>query len=454
MKFGGGCLGNAEDFLKVMRITRDEEKPQAIVVSAIYGVTNELLEKFQLVIKSEKYIVTLIEKLHQKHRMIVKNAITNERIKDDTLQKLKTKVSKLERLMFDVSLTEVITDSIKAEISSFGERLAAIILAGVMMDNDINAKALDADEIGIITDNSFENATAILPTIKENFKKTLVPIIEQGIIPIITGFFGCTIKGKITTFGRNGSDYSAAVVAKGLAAEKMILWKKTNGFMSADPKVVVEARKIEQLSFYEVAELAYFGAKILHPRALEPLHSTSIRIIIRNFNDPIDVGTLILPQHKPNEAIIKSITYNKDIAVLRILGPGVGYKPGIIGEIGNALAKIGVNIYSIITSQTCINLLIHPNDAQKSYKIITKIAGDVIQNIILEEDIGLIAVIGEGLMQMRGLAAKVFTTVAEEGINIEMISAGASEVAYYFIIKRIYTEKAINAIHRVLIKTN
>lgn len=452
MKFGGGCLCNVSDFLKAAKIVKKEKETTAIVVSAVNGITTELFNGIELAKKSEINIEAIIQNIRNKHRKIVNEAINNENTREEILEIIESKIRKLERLFFGVAFTEEINDPVKTLILSFGERLAAIILAGVLDDKDIPALALEADSIGIITDSSFENATAIMPVVKENFKQLVIPKIQQGFIPVITGYFGCTENGKITIFGRNGSDYSAAVVAYGIEAERIILWKDVNGFMSADPSVVQNASKIEQLSFYEAAELAYFGAKILHPRALEPLQNSQINIVIRNFTQPQNTGTTILSKYENNKSSIKSVTYNKEIAVLRIHGPGVGYKPGIIGEIGNLLSKIGVNIYSIITSQTCINLLINPKDSLKSYTAITELVGEIIQNITLEKDIGLIAIVGEGLMNSPGLAAKVFTAVARRGINIEMISAGASEIAYSFIVKRKNVEETVKAIHHCLFK--
>jgi aspartate kinase len=307
---------------------------------------------------------------------------------------------------------------------------------------------LESDEIGILTEAACDNATAILSAVRKNLEQEVAPLLKQGLIPIITGYFGCDEEGRISTFGRNGSDYSAAVVAHGLDAECLEIWKDINGFQTADPKLVETARQIDRLSYYEAAELSYFGAKILHPRTVEPLINSGVEISIRNINAPHTEPTLILPTGHMKDDVIKSVTYNDEISVLKVQGAGVGYRPGIIGDIGKKLSDNNINIYSVITAQTCINLLIDRNDSDRSVKVLKPLEGGVIERIIVDDDIALVAVVGEGLVRTEGLAAKVFSAVAERKINVEMISAGASEVAYYFTVSQGDMEHAVQAIHK------
>ena len=271
---------------------------------------------------------------------------------------------------------------------------------------------------------------------------------RKKVAPVITGFFGVTPDGRTATFGRNGTDYSAAVIAWGLRARALEIWKDVEGFMSADPKVVKGAAIIDRLSYSEAAELSYFGAKILHPRTLEPLSGLDIEVRIKNLYDPESPGTEIAPNGRASRDVIKSVTANTKIALLRIRGRGVGIKPGIIGEIGRRLGRDGVNIFSIITAQTCINLLVDRKDARKGYDSLKAIAGGVIESVDLEEDVALIAAVGEGFLARKGLAARIFSAVSRADINVEMISTGASEVAAYFIVDRKDTEKTLLALHK------
>lgn len=448
MKFGGGCLKDGEHFLKVARIIKAEKESAVVIVSAVSGITDLLEDGIQLSMESEKNISEIIKAVRGKHEDIVRASIRDDDSRKRTLADIEERLGKLERLFYGVAYTGEITASLKAHILSYGERLSAILLANILKSSGKEAVAVEADQIGIVTDESFEDATAALPEVRKNLKSSLLPLVDNGVTPVITGYFGCTPEGKVTTFGRNGSDYSAAVAAYGVEAGVLEIWKDVNGFMSADPKIVKCPHRIDELSYYEAAELSYFGARIIHPRTVEPLMDFHIPLYIKNLYRPEKEGTKVLPVASERGDVIKSVTYNLKISVLRIHGPGVGYKPGIIAEIGSLLSEKGINIYSVITSQTCINLLVDKRDSRRSYESMRKLVGGIIERVNLEDDIALIAVVGEGLLKRKGVASRVFTSVADEDINIEMISSGASEVAYYFVVKEGEVERAVNAIHR------
>lgn len=446
LKIGGNCLKDTDSFERVLSII-DREEEQVLVVSALSGVTELLKNGIQKSIFTEKSVPKIIDTIRERHEEIA-NTISDERIRERTIRTIEMRLGKLERLFYGIAYTEELSENVRSTILSYGERLSSILLAGIISSRSKEAVAMESDKIGFYTDDFPDNATANLPLIKENFKHSVIPVIKEGKIPVITGYFGCSEDGNITTFGSNGTDYSAAVVAHALDATSLEIWKDVDGFMTSDPKKVKEAHRIEQLSYYEAAELSYFGAHILHPRTVEPLYKPEIPIYIKNIYRPDSEGTCIGSKAMKHENIVKSVTYNSDIAVLRIYGAGVGYKPGIISNIGNTLSEKGINIYSIITSQTCINLLLDKQDSRESLKAINRLAGDIIGKVAVEEDIALIAVVGEGLLETKGLAAKVFSAVADEEINVEMISGGASKVAYYFIVKDSDVERALRAIHK------
>jgi len=447
MKFGGGCLRNPDTVLLGANIIKAQEEKIAVVVSAIYGITDTLIEAILLAQKNETDIPHLVASIGKKHFYIVDQLIDNKKIYDLVIQEIKNKLRELEKLLVGISYTGEVTQSLKSMVVSYGERLSAHVMAGVLNNNGKKAVGLSAADIGLVTDNLFDNATANLAQVKKNFRGSLLPLIRKGIIPVITGYFGLTEDGKISTFGRNGSDYSAAVIAYGIKADRLDLWKDVDGFMSADPRIVESAQKINHLSYKEAAELSYFGAKLLHPRTIEPLVESGIGLSIRNIHKYKNPGTGIFPQGYEKKGIIKSVTCNQQIAVLKIQGSGVGYKPGIIAKVGSVLADKGINIFSIITSQTCINLLIDKNDAFLGLRTLKMLKEGVMEKIDLQENIALIAVVGEGLLKKEGVAATVFSAVSRIKINIEMISAGASDVASYFLVKQTDLYAAVRAIH-------
>ncbi len=447
MKFGGGCLKKEEDFINISRIIKSEKNKIVIVVSAIYGMTDLIIEAIKKALISEREIDKIVERIKEVHFEICEKGIFNEEIKIWLRREIGSRVEKLRKNLYGICYTYEISDSLRALILSYGERFSAFLLAAFLRSEGIPAEPFESDKIRIVTDESFDSATANLSKTEKNLRANIIPFLEKGIVPVITGYFGCTPSGKISLFGRNGSDYSASVIAHVLDASFLEIWKDVNGFMSADPKIVKNARTLERLSYNEAAELSYFGAKILHPRTVEPISAKKIPLFVKNMKEPEKVGSIITCEREQTENIIKSVTYNRQISILRIQGAGVGYKPGIISEIGKRLSEKKINIYSIITSQTCINLIIDRNDSEESLKCLKSLEGGVIEKIEKMEDMALIAVVGEGIAKKEGIAGKVFSAVAREGVNIEMISGGASDVAYYFIIKENHVEKVINAVH-------
>jgi len=447
MKFGGGCLKDPEDFRKIGEILCQEKENTAVVVSAVHGVTDMICDAVHSALKSEQSIPSRIESITAKHKKIVKQSINNKDISKLTWKKIMNRLQRMERLLFGIAYTEEISDPLTALIHSYGERICASLLAGVLKDRGIKAQAFDSDEIGLVTDEIYDNATAVLPEIRKNLSKNIMPYINRSIIPIVTGYFGCSSDGKVTTFGRNGSDYSAAVIAYGIEADSIEIWKEVDGFMTADPRIVLNAQRISSLSYYEAAELSYFGAKILHPRTVEPLKDMPIPVTIKNIKNSFNGGTKLVNESPERKDAVKSVTYNREISIVKIKGAGVGFKPGILGDLGRFLGNKNINIYSAITSHTNINLIIDKKDKKAAYEALCALKGGIIDMVEVEENVALVAVVGKGIQRKKGLAARVFSAVARESINIEMISSGASEVAYYFIVKLDEVGRAVKAIH-------
>jgi len=448
MKFGGGCLRDGASFARAAGIIRDERGPRAVVVSAANGITDLLLAGIREAETGEEADLEIPARIFSIHETLVLEGIADPASRDETGIALAEKFRKLEKLFMAVALAGEISPSLKANIVSYGERLSAVVLSGCLKGLGIAAAAQDADEIGMITEEASENATVDLVEFKKAYAPAAAELFRTGTVPVITGFFGRTPEGRVSTFGRNGSDYSAAVVAAALDASALEVWKDVDAYMSADPDLVSDPEPVRRLSWDEAAELSYFGAKILHPRTFEPLAGKTIPIVIKSFLDPANPGTEILPRADAHDEIVKSVTSNHRIALLRIHGPGVGFKPGVIGRIGRTLADAGVNIYSVITSQTCINLLVDETDAGRSLERIKAMTNGIVQRVDLRDDIALVAVVGEGLLETPGIVARVLAAVSRAGINVEMMSTGASEVAAYIIVRRDRAAEAVESIHR------
>jgi aspartate kinase len=450
LKFGGSCLKDSKGFRNVANIIKNEEERRVVILSGVCGVTNTIQNYLNYEKIDEIAIKGLINHLKRLHFKIASEAITDIAILKKVQSTLDKKLQKLEKLLRGVYYVNELTDKTRDKILSYGERLSVPILAGALNDRGIKAKAFDADNLGILTNGDYGKAIAILEPISKNLKKQILPLLNERIIPIITGFFGCDNNGHTTIFGRNGSDYSASIIAYSLDADRVDLWKNVDGFLSADPSIIDDAYLIKNLSYREAAELSYFGAKILHPRTVEPLMKKNIKLHIKNVYNPNIRGTNISDNGHKNKEIIKSIAYNKEISCIKIHGSGVGEKPGVLLDIVSKISSKNINIISVVTSQTCITLLLESKDLKSSFNLLSSKQIKTVERVEKIKDIALIAIVGEGLLKHYGIAAKVSSAVANSGINIEMISAGASEVAYYFIVKENDLERAVKAIHKEL----
>ena len=447
MKFGGSTIKNPKMIKKVGEIIQKEVGKNVVVVSALHGQTNEIREYIKKIRTEKEEIDNFIQKIRQRHEFLAANAIPDKDILKKVLKEVNKHILKLERLLYGVAYTEELTPRTKDLILSSAERMSAYIMEGVLLSTNVKAKAYEADKLGVITDGVFCNATADLEKTEKNLRKILIPKMKKGFIPVITGFFGRDVEGRTTTFGKNGSDYSAAVIAYALHADSLELWKDVDGFMSTDPNMVKNAHTIDKLSYDEAAELAYFGISLLHPRTVEPVKLKDIPIVIKNIQNSKEKGTVIVKKGYKTKNVIKSVVYSTDLVEVKVSGSGAGYRPGVLSAVSDNLGTSNINIYSVTTSQTQLSLLIHKNDLERCLKAMEYIHGGVIESIDFQRNLALVCVVGEGSRTMKGLAGKIFSAVADAGVNVEIISAGASKVASHFIIKRDDLRDTIEAIH-------
>lgn len=448
MKFGGSTIRTPRMIEEVVKIVKNEPEKKVLVVSALYGQTDEIRQYLKRIKEEEDRIDAFIGKIRARHEELTQKIIHRKDIQEEVLRSLNYHIIKLERLLYGVAYTEELTPRTSDMILSSAERMSARIMTGVLMENSVHAKAHEADRIGIITDGVFGNASADLPRTEKNLKQNIMPQIKSGFVPVITGFFGCDLDGSCTTFGKNGSDYSAAVIASCLNAKILELWKDVDGFMSADPKMVADSHTIDYLSYDEAAELAHFGMSLLHPRTVGPVKHKGIPIIIKNIKKPQKNGTMIQKNGNASKSIIKSVVYSNELVEVIVSGTGGGYRVGVLSEVASRLGNSDINIYSVITSQTNLALLIHKDDLKKCKKILFELHKGVIEQVNFLSDIALVCIVGEGAREKKGLAAGIFYAASQAGVNVEGISAGASSVSSHFIIKKKDLRNTILAIHK------
>ena len=443
-KFGGNCVSRPDMYDRIGKALQEDPARRFVVVSAIAGVTDSLVTTLAKP-REEKEIDLYIGELRRIHLSLLPKGRGDGDAAMDALDGLTTK---LERLLYGVAYTEEVTPRTRDFILSFGERLSAQVVAMNLRERGIDAVPHEADLIGMMTDDNYGSATALLDETRRRLAPFLTRQAEAGHVSVITGFFGMSTEGKTATFGRGGSDYSAAVVAYALELPTIEIWKDVGGFMSADPKIVPESFPLSVLSYDEAAELSYFGAKVLHPRAVQPARAGNVSIVLRNIFQPREVGTRIGPDTVDRTGDVKSISFVRDLAILKVFASGAGSKESLLSEAATALTGAGINVYSAATSQTCIAFLVDSDAVGRAKKVLGRVSGAVLEHIEVLPHASLICFVGEGLGYAHGIAARVFRAVAEKDINVQLISAGASMVAYTFTVDNKDLERAVQAVHR------
>lgn len=447
LKFGGSCLRDSSSIRKAALIIKEQEERVAVVVSAIQGVTDLLINAYHQALSQEKNYRGTLNYLKQKHLNLASDLLSLKRF-GLASEKFYRAFNEVDRLLKGLTLVGETSPALKARILSYGERLSAFLISQVLEEIELKSRVYETDRIGLIVDQAGDEPSVNLEQFDRNFTGIAWEIEQDSFIPVFTGYFGCTENGQVALLGRNGSDYSAAIIARGLGAEVLITYKDVAGFLTADPKIVPGAKVIPRLDPKEAAELSYFGAKILHPKTWEPISDRRLKLEIRHHERPETAGTTILRGSFKNENVIKSFALNENISVLRIEGPGVGYRPGIIGLIGSRLSEKGINILTVLTAQTCINLILNDSSAEQAYQILFQLKESSLKKIEIERGLALIACVGSGLRKTPGVAGKIFSVLGREKINLEFFSSGASEVAIYLIVKKESALRAIQVLHQ------
>ena len=455
MKFGGTSLCSADKVRNVSKIVKDYSFNNQIILvaSALSGVTNSLVRLSELVktSNSEK-IVNELEKLNELHTNISKNSIKDPNIENEVLESISSTLDELKRLLEGIISLGEITPRSRDRIISFGERLSVLVVTGALKDIGINAKKFTGAEAGIVTNEEYGEANPLMSITKMKISKTLQPLLSKGIVPVVTGFMAATQTGDITTLGRGGSDFTATILGAALSADEVWICTDVNGMMTTDPKIMPNARTIPQLSYSEALEMTVFGAKALHPRALEPAQENKISVRIKNTFNLSGSDTLISnDQSVVRGKVAKSVALIKDVAMVNIEGAGMVGKPGIAAKIFDTFAREGINILMISqsVSEANISLVIRRKHLEKAVNTleISLLGRGFANRVNAEDDVGVIAVVGAGMQGSQGVAARVFNALAKKGINIRMIAQGSSELNISIVIKEKNCENAVKAIH-------
>ena len=452
LKFGGTSVGTAESIRKVADIISKYEHNgirTAVVVSAQSGITNLLmLAGDQAAAGDETYTETLAQ-IENRHFEVIK-ALISVKGQSSLFGHVKLLLNELEDVLHGVFLLREESLRTKDLIMSFGERLSAYIIKDFITQSGIPAAYLDARKI-IVTDDNFGAA-------KINFETTNKKIVdyfkEHPELQIVTGFISSNNKNQITTLGRGGSDYTAAVLGAALDAEEIEIWTDVDGMMTADPKKVKRAFSLSSLSYVEAMELTHFGAKIIYPPTLQPAFNKNIPLRIKNTFNPEFEGTVIKREANNKEMPIKGISSIQKVSLVNLHGSGMVGVPGIASRLFGALskAKISVILITQASSEYSICFAIAPEDAQATRIAVEdefslEIASKKIEPLLIEENLSILAIVGENMKNTPGIAGKLFGALSKNGINIVAIAQGSSELNVSVIIKEFHLSKALRALH-------
>ena len=455
MKFGGTSVGDIQRLREITEIVRSGmEQRLVIVASAMSGVTDLLLSTAQSALRKETTKVKeALEALSLKHSQIANALVT----RPESREKLLDYYNRLLELLFSIYqgigwLGELTPRSLDA-VASFGERLSCAQIAAILEDAGIAAEYVDARKL-ILTDANFGQAAVDLTITRANIQKALMPLIEKNVVPVVTGFIAATKDGITTTLGRSGSDYTGAIVGSALGSEEIWIWTDVDGVMTADPRYVVGARHLHEISYREAAEMSYFGAKVIHPKTMLPAIENNIPIRIKNTFNPSHPGTLILNKPRAGAGVVKNVTSIDDLALIAVEGHGMMGVPGVAARIFTALAHACVNVMMIsqASSEQNICLVVPRKDQQRAVNALQKefaenIAGKMIDSIRLRKDVAIIAVVGDGMRGVPGIAGKTFTAVAREKVSIIAVAQGSSELNISLVVDQTDVRRVVQAIH-------
>ena len=456
MKFGGTSVGTGANIRQVAGIVAHYSKEYrvTVIVSALAGVTNKLLEgACQAKKGDEKLVKSFTDELLQKHRDAVSSAITSKALQKKVNQVIEEIIAELGKVLTGICYVGELTDKSKDYVVSFGERLSAPIVCGTIQDYNLETQCFTGKEAGIVTDSNFGEADPLMNFTVHLVRERLGPLLEKGVIPIVTGFIAANQDGVVTTIGRGGSDYTATILGVALAANEVWIWTDVDGILTTDPKLVSAAKLLPQLSYQEAAEMAIFGAKAMHPRALGPVSKENIPVRIRNTFHPENLGTLITREPVANvDQVVKAVAMIKDVAMLNVNGAAMVGAPGSYAKVFDTLGKNNINVMMISTavSESNISMIIKRgmlSRAISNIEIALLERGGLVSEVTAEDDVAVIAVVGAYMKGSLGLASKIFAIVANKGINIRMIAQGSSESNISFVVKEKDGIEVVKAIH-------
>jgi len=445
LKFGGTSVADADALQRVAGLVGRAHRSTRpiLVVSALAGVTDALLAAADAAVRGDaERVRPQLDVLLERHAEIAERLA-----RPDGAGGVRTVLGRargeiaglLERLAREPERRPALRD----EIASYGERLSAALLTAVLLAADVPARYVDARHC-LITDDTHGRATPLLPDTEQRTRAVLAPLVDRRLVPVLGGYIGATSEGVTTTLGRGGSDYSAALVGAALAASEIQIWTDVSGVLTADPRVVPGARTIPSLSYAEAAELAYFGAKVLHPKTIQPAMDRDIPVRICNSHAPDEPGTVVTARGEVRAGAAKAIAHKSGITVLQINSTRMLGAYGFLRGLFEVFERHQTVVDVVTTSEVSVSLTV--DDAGSLPDMVAELR--TLGTVSVESGRAIVCVVGEGLRTTPGIAARVFATVSD--INVSLISQGASRVNLTFVVEEARVREAVLRLHEAL----
>ncbi len=455
MKFGGTSVGSADRIASVCRILSEEarRRPVVAVISAMSKVTDLLLETLRRAEAGDEDDVRAnLRRLEERHVTTCRQLLPPD-AQGPVEESIRQVLGEFQRIATGILMLGERPPRSVDEAVAAGERLSVLLVTAHLKAQGLRAEAVNGADV-IVTDSVFGNATPLMEPTRAKAQARLRPLLEAGVLPVVTGFNGATVDGKPTTLGRGGSDFSASILAAVLEASELWIWTDVDGIMTADPRIVPDVAVLEEVTYNEAAELAYNGAKVLHPRTLAPLIERQIPVWSKNSFAPEKPGTRIVPRIQVSNGA-RAVTSLPHVAMISI-EPSSGVISGaqIMGKALEALGRANVEVLALSSSSYRQSFCFLVREAELGAAmealedaLLLELEHGYVKPIEVDEEVGLLAVVGEGMRGTPGLAGRIFTAISRERINIIAIAQGSSELTIAVVVRRDELEKAVRAVH-------
>ncbi|MYD39970.1 MAG: aspartate kinase [Chloroflexi bacterium] len=463
LKFGGTSVGPPAAIDQVAQIICEQRRQGhllAVVVSAMSGVTDQLLQAAAAAAAGDQPAYQGINaELLARHEAVINQLVASPAAREEALEPLRDLLRQQLELCDAVRILGEASPRITDAIVSFGERLSSRVIAAALRERGVDALQVDSHTC-IVTDNNFQQAEPLWAETEARLRRQLLPAYEAGRALIITGFIGATPDGTVTTLGRGGSDFSASIFAACLDSDELHIYTDVEGVMTTDPRLDPRARVLPYVSYREIGELAFYGAKVLHPKTVQPIINRGIPMRVRSTFQPARQGTLIGERTRPSATIIKAVTSIRDVSMLTVSGRGMLGVPGIAGRTFIATAQAGASILMISQSSseqsfcfTVVDPLAERVKAAVEAELRREIQHKAIDSVETLPDIVIITVVGSGMRGTPGVAGRVFSLLGEQEINVLAIAQGSSECSISFVVSEADLERAVYELHSLALET-